>query len=204
MIQDPRAIFIHIPRTGGTTIRQLFGWGYPGSPTLLNDPRPADLFSQLNNFAVCHHADALRAMMTDAEWASYYKFTVVRNPWDRMVSYYFYSQTIKGLVEPGETFTQWVHRRYVDHVTFYGGNSYGVWYKDDANNLLVDKICRYENFDNDVREICDRLGVLHPSVSIPRTNQIARDHYSVYYDTVSKDLVTELYAEDIKFFGYEF
>jgi hypothetical protein len=61
-------IFMHITKTGGSSIEKLFN--YEG----IKHQRPIELINILGQ----------------TTWDSYFKFTFVRNPWDRTVSEYFY------------------------------------------------------------------------------------------------------------------
>jgi hypothetical protein len=79
---DQKLLFIHVPKTGGTTILTLLGlWKEERSPdlhTLFGDLGPLDL----QHLTVAQ----ARQFLTPAEFAAYFKFAFVRNPWDRAVS----------------------------------------------------------------------------------------------------------------------
>jgi hypothetical protein len=69
---EPRLLFVHVQKTGGTTIRQLLERHLPGV-------RP---------FLGTHdHARWARSALGNA-YASYFSFALVRNPWERLVSWY--------------------------------------------------------------------------------------------------------------------
>ena len=79
---DRKLLFIHIPKTGGTTILTLLGlWNKQRAPDfqkLFGDFGPVDL----QHLTLAQTAQFL----TPLEFASYFRFAFVRNPWDRAVS----------------------------------------------------------------------------------------------------------------------
>jgi len=193
MSKVAKAIFIHIPRTGGTSIRKMFGFNYLGSPAEFANP-PID-FSLHPRFTIPQHAKVVKDMMTLEEWNSYYKFIVVRNPWERVLSHYLF---LKNAGHTDIHFHDWVIR-------FKGcaqwKKAYSVWFRDDNGNILVDEIVRFEDFENSMKIIAKRFSL---SKKIPKLNKTVHDHYSSYYTEESKKIVGDLYEDDINYFGYKF
>ena len=69
-----KCIFIHIIKTAGTSIRESLG----------NDKEQIE-FS-------CHSsAKSIKKRALEATWENYFKFSFVRNPWDKMVSQWWYN-----------------------------------------------------------------------------------------------------------------
>lgn len=76
-----RAIFVHIQRTGGNSVQKIFEETDPGLvETISVDP-------SVLRTKHCHAAD-IAAAIDPAVFRAYTKFCVVRNPFDRMVSWY--------------------------------------------------------------------------------------------------------------------
>ncbi len=150
------------------------------------------------------------------KYKEYFKFTVVRNPWDHVVSY-FYSFILnegknkeknKGSkLDVRKIFQKWLIKK---------------WYKTDSFNVeeefLYNKIIhypyhfiiRYENLDDDFRKICCKLNL--GKRSHKRKNKVlkhtrynsSKNHYSFYYDEQCKKLVEERFKNTIDRFNYNF
>ncbi len=72
---------------------------------------------------------------------------------------------------------------------------------DENGKLLVDFVGKFENLDEDFRSICQKVGI---SARLPHINKSKRTDYRDYYDSETRDLTAQLYAEDIERFGYTF
>lgn len=75
------------------------------------------------------------------------------------------------------------------------------------NNKKVDFVGRYENLENDFKALARELG-LPAGTSLPRRNQTSTRrkgrHYTEFYTKEARDIVAEIYADDIEMFGYKF
>jgi len=134
---------------------------------------------------------------------STYKFTIVRNPWDRAVSAFtylkikvrtpslrgmlFHSFVLKVLQKKG---TQWnAHFDHQHPKAFYKGSCF------------VDFIGRLENIESDWKVIARSISA---PVDLPHKNKSYHDDYSKYYKPESIEVIRNLYSEDIEKFGYSF
>jgi hypothetical protein len=72
---------------------------------------------------------------------------------------------------------------------------------DDQENLMVDYVGRFESVAEDLQHICERLKI---SVALPHKNKSNHGDYRSYYNTRTRDLVTDLCRLDIDLFGYTF
>lgn len=131
-------------------------------------------------------------------WNQYYKFCVERNPWDRVLSLYYwhYKQESRPLL-----------KEFLDTDLPYqllkkrGFNLYTI-----DNKIAVDQICFYENMDNDLRQVSSRLS-LPEELILPQAKSSYRKDRGDYRKVLSsreKEKISNLFAEEIALFGYRF
>lgn len=192
-----KLIFIHIPRTGGTTIeRALCG---------------RDWF---NIHAPSKHLTAHSAKKIYAEyWEEYFKFTFVRNPWDRMVSllkygsFYGVSLGDRNIINTENYFTNFkkveYDQRYFNENQFNNHNPIKESVYQNIFGTEMDFIGKLESLEGDLSKICSinkmKCAKLHHA-----EKSLNRKQYRKYYDTKTRQLIEEKYYKDIKLFNYEF
>lgn len=195
-------IFVHIQKTGGSSIRSALG--APLSP-----PEKHLFAKQLRNL---HEMKA---------WQSSYKFAFVRNPWDRLVSWWSMIDTFRAdfasgrplnkfhtfVLEHANTFEEflencdeeifdtdgekWIYRNQLDYIT------------DDHGKILVDFVGRFERLQCDFDTVVEKIEPKH-MVSLPRINASKHRHYAEFYTPALIQVVTDRFARDIEAFGYKF
>ena len=127
-----------------------------------------------------------------------FKFTCIRNPWDRMISFYF---------SPHRGTVRWDRDEFIALVKavkpttdFISLNENGkAGQKCFAN---MDCYIRFEELDKGFEKICERISI--PFTPLLRRNLSIRQHYSHYYDMELEELVRTQYQEEITFFKHEF
>jgi len=200
--------FIDIPRTSSSSIKVELGreFGFPYGKSNLTDTE----FSTSQVIPDHLPAKYMRNYLGSEVWDGLYTFTFVRNPWDRMVSMYFY-RLLKGHYSEDLTFLDYIkqlksladgHRPalFANYVFYLGCSDYIF----DGDNSLVSYIGRYENRESDIQKVsaaikCPELGKLFIQKSTAD-----KEHYSYYYDEETKEIVGNVYSNDIKRFGYGF
>jgi len=200
--------FIHIPKNGGSSIEHAI----LGIDTLSRErdrsrknilyglvPMVDRIRYGLWSVREWQHltAEQIKRVVGGRVWRDAFKFTVVRNPWDRMVSWYCY-------LRRREPFPRWL--RTLDttgtHVRMARLRMNQVdWLLDRDGKLMVNEVLRYEAFDEQLRKLQQRLGMERP---IPHIRRSDRKATAAYYDPESIDRVTAIYASDIRYFGYMF
>ena len=184
---EHKVIFVHIPKTGGTSIEYaLTGRASGHDHKTISDFESAypKLFKQ------------------------YLKFAAVRNPWDRLVSGFFYyksggnqSKYDKHLAtKHGHSF-----QSFVKQIDSYGNRHFlktqYSYINTDGKNMM-DYILRFETLNEDFKKLAIHLNMQQTTLGIFRQSE--HKHYTEYYDDETRDIVADKYAQDIDFFGYKF
>ena len=139
----------------------------------------------------------VRELAGEEIWNSYYKFCFERNPWDKVVSYYLWKKFGQQRTVP--EFQDYVIRK--THRLPHDGDLYFA-----EDQLMVDEVFQFSNLRNDFQCLCDRLGIPF-SGDLPREKtgiQVERKPYQDYYSAETRQLIADLYAREIKMFGYGF
>jgi len=71
--------------------------------------------------------------------------------------------------------------------------------------VKLDFTARFERYNGDLGVVLDRIGLSDRAESIPHMNKSwSGMHYSQYYDSKTRDLVSKLFRKDIIRWGYAF
>ena len=131
-----------------------------------------------------------------------FTFAIVRNPFDRAVSAFKYLQ-LKGVVE-----TKLEFRKFCYDILRIQGTSFNPHFDIQSDGLFCDGfpipkfIARFEKIEQDWQIISKAI---KGPQELPHQNKSKRKKdYAEYYDDFSKELISTLYAEDLKNFYYEF
>ena len=150
-------------------------------------------------------------------YRNFFKFTFVRNPWDRAVSLYEFRK---------KEANEGIHRRTWPSMDELINDSFEDTIKKSTNNTNKDVLYlepaytdnywlpkqilkeinfvgRFESIDRDFDYIKYALGI-HLDHQLTHDNQIKRKHYSEYYNDETRKIVADKYATDIQLFGYKF
>lgn len=195
-------IYIHIPKTGGNSVNRVFGIEWQD------------------------HKD-LRRYAEELEpetFGRYYKFAIVRNPWERILSDYNYqrkksrpdSSKLFVFDDAGEkrSFRNWI-KAVLENPHRYSADSWGgdvseglhrwspqVDWLTVNGRIAVDTIIRFEELPEVFGRIQRTLGL--PPIRLPRRNRRWHWHYSRYFDDTTRNIVASYYAQDVERFGYRF
>ena len=208
-------IFIHIPKCAGSTIsysllNNLYfelprkdDWRYNELST-----KTAEVFQtnpNQGNSANLKQHDTFKTindyfMKNKLNINSYFKFSFMRNPWERRVSQYKYAK--KMAEQTGE---DWAIE--ISLMSFYEfitdrNDSQLNWVNNKKNSVAVDFLGSGRNLQEDFNIICDQIGI--PKQELPHKNATKHKHYTEYYDEETKQIVANKCAKDIEYFGYKF
>lgn len=187
-------IFVHINKTGGTSVGKNINKYCSFSPH-----KHEMMFRKMpNNFVNKSNSNLYNRCRFPIEY--YFKFTFVRNPWDRIVSNYSYAKEKwnPSCTDFKDYLTNYLpkYKRKMIHLNQYD------WISDFKNNIRVDFIGRFEKLQEDFDKVCEIIKI--PQQQLPYINKSNRKHYTEYYDEETKQIVAKKYAKDIEYFGYTF
>ena len=141
-------------------------------------------------------AGQIKRRIGSETWNEFFKFCFERNPWDKVVSHYWYRKA-NPRKRPVGSFEEYLEscRCPVDHPLYTIGGE-----------LAVDEVGRFENLESDFRRITERIGL--PQQKLPRRSntqfRTSSRSYEDYYNDRTRRLVADLYAKEIEMFGYRF
>lgn len=180
-------IFIHIPKTGGLSIRK----------SLFNIPGNKYCHVKPNEF---YHDLFFKKL-------NYFKFTFIRNPWDRFVSSYFYIKQYPHL------FKEYNYINKFDNINSFILNVdkkklfKSIYFKPQVNwikNYKYNYIGRFENLQDDFYILCEKLNI--EKIKLKKINETLnkKKAYQEYYNKKTRNIIKRLYEEDIKVLQYTF
>lgn len=180
-------VFIHINKNAGTSIGHAVGL-----------PKKQHLTVK-----------EVIEMIGRPAWDGAFRFSIVRNPWDKVVSHYNHriktNQT--GLKDNPIPFKEWVAAtygpvkdpRYYDQPKMFQPQV--EWLRDFEGRIELDLIGRFEDLGTTYRQIAERIGI---KTELPHLNRSERSDYRRSYDDETASVVREWFAEDLSRFGYAF
>ena len=186
---------MHIPKSAGTVIRSVLK---------ANDREFKEMFGH----------PTFSEIQTKYDLSNYFKFTFVRNPWDRFVSTFFYlkknekNEKVLNIARKkvsDHSFTSFVKKKlHLEKTEF--DEFYFIHFRPQIHFLEsldnIDFIGRFENLHEDFDTICDKIGM--PRQQLPHFNKTKHKSYTEYYDEETKQIVAEVFTKDIEYFGYKF
>jgi hypothetical protein len=202
---EKKFIFFHLFKSAGSSMRKIL--------TTHN--------YMCNEIGIGGHAlprDIKEIMYQDGLkdiYDDYFKFTVVRNPFDWMVGTYFYIMAYKSHINyeaiKDMNLAQFI-QHYVDVMMLNEGRGIGEnkcvtiydFVSDSNGDVMVDYIGKYENLKEDMPFILKKVGIEEIELPVINTNPLRQPDYKQYYDAESISLVEKYFAKDLEYFNYKF
>ena len=164
--EDKKFIFIHVYKNGGSSMERALG----GRTWTHGEQLHASLESIIN-------------------WEDYFSFAFIRNPWDRAVAHYTYS-----------------NRHNKNCISFEDVVKLRIPNRKSLAQYNMVKNCsfigRFEYIQEDFNEICKILNI--KSIKLPHLVKSNHEHYTQYYTDERKNIVYENSCGDIEHFGFTF
>lgn len=142
-------------------------------------------------------ATQIRACVGEDVWNTYYKFCVERNPWDRVVSQYYF----RHRAEPRPSISSFLGMPAIRMLKVWGIDNYTI-----DGKLAVDRVCRFENLEQELEEVRLKVGIPE-SLALPNAKGGIRKDKRSYREILNEEdaqSIREMFRDEIAMFGYEY
>ena len=197
MCHEKKCIFIHIPKTAGTSIEHY-----------ISEKERFILFFRgiSSSNRSMHHYTALELQkMIPKYFKEYYKFSIVRNPYDRLLSEYYWTPIKDVGYKNGKSKDEFL--KYVSYVIknkLYFNNIYNdhflpqyLFVMNKKKQIIVNHLFKYEDLNYVIEFIKKKLNI---KCNFPYLNK-SKDEKE-YWNEEQKEIIYELFKNDFIFFGY--
>ena len=210
---NKKCIYIHIPKNGGSYISEILSKHYGFKNYYLQRPDHEN-FCLGKDYSVDKHENKIHGTliyyktspfinniinMNEEKWNSYFIFTFIRNPYDRIVSGWNY---INKYNIP--------FKNYLD--IHYKSTSFNYWHVfmtqsrhmiDVNGKININYIGKIENLEDDLKIILSKIG-FHTIIHQPfKKNSKSHNNYKSYYNNHILEKVNYLMKEDFENFDYK-
>jgi hypothetical protein len=151
-------------------------------------------------------AAQIREYLGEEVWNEFFKFCVIRNPYDKLRSMYLFELDransgyggSQDFSELRRNFIDWIRRRrfLVDR------NKYVI-----DGSVCLDYYIRFESLTEGLKEVCQKLAIDRDVAELGRFKSGDRRtdrHFSEFYDEETRKIVAEAFALELDHFGYRF
>ena len=195
---EKKCIFIHIPKTAGTSIEQF-----------LREKNKNDLefIGLKNNRSMQHYRAIELKIQLGYIFNLYYKFSIIRNPYDRLLSEYYWTPIPNVGYKYGKTKFEFLNyvtdviknnkifeNKYNDHFI----PQYLFLYQ--GKKLLVDQIFKYEDLEWVENYLKKKLNIDN---NLPFLNKSKLNIEKEDWNPRQKERIYKLYKPDFLIFNYE-
>lgn len=209
-----KIIYIHIPKCGGSSLNKFYihseqlDWKTPNYDLLYGWCPKRQIHLQ--------HATSKQLLetelVTQEQWDNYFKFTFVRNPWDRSYSDYFWIKKdckvegpFRDYLHASNNFEPFLSKKNINSKSYRGDHLQPQmdFFTIDGD-YDMDFVGRFEHFQDEVLKLNTILGITEDFHFHEKKNHKKTQHYSFFYNDKRKNMVEDIYNVDINQLEYSF
>lgn len=193
-------IYIHIPKTGGDSLSFFLRNHVDDIIKIGKNGKGIDAWCVLTGKGIKHKTiDYYKDLYKD-KIKNYFKFTIVRNPYDRILSFYLWSKGFNANRNfdykndfDKKDFIEFINRKCSKKKTFQ------YEFVDDDFYIV-----KYENMIDDLKQIQCLKNIVNFD-NLPRMNTSINSklNYEDVFDDETKELIYSKFKKDFELFGYE-
>lgn len=189
-------IYTHICKTAGYSIRDGLARSY-------GDGVNKHLFEQRKHVFI----SSKKYLKLDDGIDSYFKFAIVRNPYDRIVSLWLWGIKKVWKKVSFKDFIKKIKNKEIPHM--WRQAPMIDWIINKDGSIAMDYIGRFETLDESYKIACNKIGIINPAPLLKLNSAKSktgkeRKSYQEYYDNETKDMVADIYQNDLDVFNYTF
>lgn len=207
-----KLLFVHIPKCGGTSINNIFNFKKKFKYLSGIDKENRIQYNHLT----------LKQIKKFIKLKKYFSFSFVRNPFDKMVSEFFFRKSFENkncILYLGQldlqklTFEEFINKIFEVKLTHSLNRTFGeahlvsqTKYLYVKGKLKIDFLGRFENYEKDLKKLLKKLkrkkGI--ELQEICHKNSSSHENYKNYYNSSTKKIIEKMYEDDLNNFNYVF
>lgn len=195
---EKKCIFIHIPKTAGTSIEQF----------LKDNGKNSIEYLGVRNNRSLHHLTAFELKKElPFYFNKYYKFSIIRNPYDRLLSEYYWTKIPKVGFKSNQSkddFLTYVsnvvkHKLYFDNIYNDHFIPQYLFIYNNKKKILVNQLFKYEDLDWVINYLKKKLNI---NCNLPHLNKSVKDIDKIDWTEKEKERIYNIYKNDFIIFNY--
>lgn len=142
----------------------------------------------------------IRQRVPNEVWDNYFKFTIERNPFDKVISFYY------SLINTDKEFSDYSFHDYM-RTGLYRCLNYPLYMDLKQKEVIVDKVVYYESLDKELGELLDYLGIPFDGLNVRAKGGLRKDRrgcmdfFTGEYEKYRAE-IEKVFAKELELHGY--